>query len=103
MSLMRRPLVVVQKIELRPDARGLRMTESIEDLEGPPPGRPGGVAVAGTAMGVAEPEQGGRHLVAVAEVVPGVKGVLVAGDRLVVATELVVGVTEAVPRVGPPR
>src|SRR3954471_15209282 len=79
------------------------MAQLVEDLDRPAPRGPRGIAVARGPVRVAEAQQGHRHLVTVAEVVPQREGTLVTGDRLAVVTELVVRVPEAVPGVGVTR
>src|SRR6185437_12765345 len=65
-----------QKVEFGPYRGSLRMAEIIKDLDRPPPGCPRGVAAARGTMGVAEPQQRHRHLVAVAKVAPEREGLL---------------------------
>src|SRR4051812_38228016 len=60
--------------------RGVGMVEFVEDGGGLLPAAAGGVGLVGCMVGVAEPDEGGGFLVAVAEVAQQPQGVFVAVD-----------------------
>src|SRR5436190_23323329 len=75
------------------------MVEPVEDDQGLPPRRTGGLGVARVVVDVAEVGEGGGLVVAVAVVPEPVKCAYVAGDGLGVVVEVVVGASEVAPRI----
>jgi hypothetical protein len=87
-------------MEFCADLVGAGVVEFVEDGQGVSPSEAGAVEVVGGVVGVAEVDDAVGLVVAVAEVVVQVDGVLVAGDGPGVVAEVLVGVAETVPRLG---
>ena len=83
--------------ELLADPFGVGVVERVEYGQGVTPYLGVGVGIAGCELGVAEPVEGRRLVVAVTQLAPVLDRALVAGHCLAVPVQAVVGVAEAVP------